>query len=133
MTDKEIRLEIESLYKEWRLHSSIEGKYRCEAYKELLEFIDSHPEEPVSEDLEEEIKKMQRHYRTIDEYDGYPATIYASGIDYIARHFANWEKEKIINKACEWLEDNVFSSEQLDRNYSRKFREAMESNIDNKK
>lgn len=35
-------------------------------------------------------------------------------------------KEETVNKAIDWLEDNVFSSEQLDRNYSDKFRKAME-------
>lgn len=49
----DLKEEIESLYKEWRFHSSIEAKYRCEAYKELLEFIGSDTEEPVSEELEQ--------------------------------------------------------------------------------
>lgn len=38
-------------------------------------------------DLESEIKKIQKEYKTIDEYDGYPATIYANGIERIAKHF----------------------------------------------
>ena len=38
-------------------------------------------------DLNSEIKKIQKEYKTIDEYDGYPATIYASGIERIARYF----------------------------------------------
>jgi hypothetical protein len=37
--------------------------------------------------LDSEIKNIQKQYKTIDEYDGYPATIYASGIERIARHF----------------------------------------------
>ena len=39
---------------------------------------------------------------------------------------AEWADETMIEKAIDWLEDNVFSSEQLDRNYSDKFRKAME-------
>ena len=38
-------------------------------------------------DLESEIKKIQKEYKTIDEYDGYPATIYANGIERIAKYF----------------------------------------------
>ena len=44
--------------------------------------------------------------------------------DFIAG--AEWADETMIDKAIDWLEDNVFSSEQLDRNYSDKFRKAME-------
>lgn len=55
MNDKnKIKSEIERLLnKEWKWGSSIEAKFRCEAYRELLEFIDSLPEESASEDLEE--------------------------------------------------------------------------------
>ena len=51
-------------------------------------------EEPASKDLEEEIKRMQRHYKTIEEYDGQYAPLYASDIEHIARHFAGWQKVK---------------------------------------
>ena len=51
-------------------------------------------EEPASKDLEEEIKKMQRHYKTIEEYDGQYAPLYASDIEHIARHFASWQKDR---------------------------------------
>ena len=51
-------------------------------------------EEPASKDLEEEIKKIQRRYKTIEEYDGQYAPLYASDIEHIARHFAEWQKEK---------------------------------------
>ena len=39
---------------------------------------------------------------------------------------AEWADETMIEKAISWLEDNVFSPEQLDRNYSDKLRKAME-------
>jgi len=48
-----IKSKLENLIKEWHLGSSAEAKYRCEAYKELLEYIDSLQEEPVNEELEE--------------------------------------------------------------------------------
>jgi hypothetical protein len=38
-------------------------------------------------DLEKEIKKVQREYKTIEEYEGYPCTMYANDIEWIAKHF----------------------------------------------
>lgn len=38
-------------------------------------------------DLKEEIKEVQRDYKTIEEYEGYPCTMYANDIEWIARHF----------------------------------------------
>jgi hypothetical protein len=52
----------------------------------FLSYIDLH-NEPVCDDLEEEIKEVQRDYKTIEEYEGYPCTMYANGIEWIARHF----------------------------------------------
>ena len=38
-------------------------------------------------DLDKEIKKVQRKYKTIEEYEGYPCTMYADNIEWIAKHF----------------------------------------------
>ena len=38
-------------------------------------------------DLEKEIKEVQREYKTIEEYEGYPATIYSNDIECIAKNF----------------------------------------------
>jgi hypothetical protein len=38
-------------------------------------------------DLKKEIKEVQRKYKTIEEYEGYPCTMYANSIEWIARHF----------------------------------------------
>lgn len=35
-------------------------------------------------------------------------------------------KDIFIEEAWDWIEDNLLSSEQLNRNYSSKFRKAME-------
>lgn len=56
-------------------------------------------EDSANEDLDEEIKKMQRRYKTVDEYEGYPATIYAPQIEYIAKHFVNWQKQQMIKES----------------------------------
>lgn len=49
------------------------------------EFIDSLEVKEV--DLEKEIKEVQRNYKTIEEYEGYPCTMYANDIEWIAKHF----------------------------------------------
>lgn len=50
---KTIKNYLQNQKKEWMLCQSSEAKYRMEAYTELLDFINSIQEEPVSEDLEE--------------------------------------------------------------------------------
>ncbi len=126
MTDKEkIRAEIERLLnKEWSLSDSTEAKYRNEAYKELLEFIDSDTEEPVSEDLEEAAEKhaLQCHSKKAS-----VATLAASIYDF--RAGANWQKEQLIDKTCEWLLNNIryYSTNALGAEYMcNDFRKAME-------
>lgn len=38
-------------------------------------------------DLEKEIKEVQRKYKTIEENEGYPCTMYAGDIEWIAKYF----------------------------------------------
>lgn len=49
---QEIKAEIKRRMKEYSPVQSSEGKYRTEAYKELLGFIEDTQEKLVSEDLE---------------------------------------------------------------------------------
>lgn len=54
-----IKVEIERLKKEFSYGSSAEAKYRVEAYKELLDFINSLPEDLKEQSLTvEDIKKL---------------------------------------------------------------------------
>ena len=77
MTDKEkIRAEIERQIKK-------NNGSPISVCNDLLSYIDSLSEEPVSEDLENEI---QRYYVEWDEHPQYVQT---------ARHFANWQKEQL--------------------------------------
>ena len=55
------------------------------ALEDVRNFLDTIEVKEV--DLEKEIKEVQRDYKTIEEYEGYPCTIYASDIEWIARHF----------------------------------------------
>ena len=61
----------------------------------LLSFIDSMQEEPISEDLEKKLKDYVCH-----EWAGDPIVL--------VRHFANWQKERLLSKACEYLKDNIW-------------------------
>ncbi len=94
MTDKEkIRAEVERLLnKEWKWHSSTEAKFRCEAYKELLEFINSLDEEQVSDDLEEEIERFGDYANLIAP---------TREVEHIAHYFANWQKRQMMKEAIE--------------------------------
>ena len=51
----------------------------------LLDYINTLEVKEV--DLDKEIKEVQRNYKTIEEYEGYPCTMYAGGIEWIAKHF----------------------------------------------
>ena len=77
--------EIEKRRKEWWFGSSIEAKYKKEECDDILFFINTLEVKEV--DLEKEIKEVQREYKTIEEYEGYPATIYSNDIECIAKNF----------------------------------------------
>ena len=51
-----IKAEIERLIKEYRLSNSAEAKYRCEAYNELLDFINT-----LAVLTLDDIKEMENH------------------------------------------------------------------------
>ena len=109
MTDKEkIKAEIER-----RIEIATGEQYL--SLKSLLSFIDSMQEEPVSEDLEQEIEQYMNHNYYVDE-EGIICDRNHPKLDFcedkfkeVARHFANWQKnhiwteesEKIIRKKLE--------------------------------
>lgn len=66
----------------------------------MVEYRNSLQEEPVSEELNEEIRKY------LIDFKGYPHVMDEEEKNMIkmARHFANWQKQQMIDKACEWLE-----------------------------
>ena len=51
-----IKDELERLIRDFRFHSSTEAKYRCEAYRELSEWLDNLDVVELSDDLEEAAK-----------------------------------------------------------------------------
>ena len=98
---EKIKSEIQRLIKAYSPIQSAEGKYKVEAYEDLLTFIDSLEEEPVSNDMEEAAKFYVD--TTIEYFDSegspccYPAFIAG----------AQWQKQQTIDKTCEFLEEHL--------------------------
>lgn len=122
MNDKQkIRAEIESSMKAceeaFNICPSTAFGSRIDSYKALLSFIDSLPEEPVSEGIENELERFA--YSLPHSADGFwpkdidPKSVEArtkygvrhawsyEQVKKIARHFANWQKEQMMQKAVE--------------------------------
>lgn len=122
MTDKQkIRAEIERRMKTceeaFNACPSTAFGSRIDSYKALLSFIDSLPEEPVSEGIENELERFA--YSLPHSADGFwPKDIDCKSVEArtkygvhhawsyeqvkkIARHFANWQKEQMMKKAVE--------------------------------
>lgn len=96
-----IKSRIEKLLDVWKWYSSTEAKYRCEVYKELLEYINSLQEEPVSEDLEEAAKKAgQKHFP--DENNIWARPNYeAKKAECAFMEGAQWQKEQFEKNRLE--------------------------------
>ena len=109
MTDKVqlIKAEIEILKAEQlAIFSKGEGENGCGyaliricAYNQLLSFINSLQEEPVSEDLEEASKQYALNNTPWDDCVEEIQNAFIVG--------AQWHKEVFIKKACEWLKENL--------------------------
>jgi hypothetical protein len=102
MTDKEkIRAEVERLKMEYDKESifrTVRGDTAREVFGKLLSFIDSIPEEPVNEDLDDEIVDWCNHLDYVDfDYEA---------IRDAARHIANWQKQKLMNELWHKGTDN---------------------------
>lgn len=95
---EKIRQEIERLKAENRNIRCQHNENYCigydDAFNDLLPVIDSLPEEKLSEDLNDEIKKF------IEEY-GYERDEDKLLIAIVARHFAEWQKEQMMKDAVE--------------------------------
>lgn len=105
MTDKEkIRAEmerrmkasakIEEEYKDIDKELSAKAQLKAAEYQSMLVFIDSMHEDPIKEDLEEELSA----YVNSEEYLN---NIGTSGLLLIARHFADWQKSQLSKCSCE--------------------------------
>ena len=87
-----IKAEIERLRKNlpWggsAVQMTMECNCKNEAYTEIEKFINSLPEEPVSEDLESKIEELHKRYQEVS----------FAKLSRIAVSIAKWQKEKIGN------------------------------------
>lgn len=74
-------------------YHSQQHKCREHGFIQGANWADSHPEEPSSEDLEEELRKiLDKHYYFSDEDDELRSIPELA--KYIAHHFAEWQKKK---------------------------------------
>lgn len=80
--------------------------YDREMANDLFTFIDSLPNEPISDDLEEEID----NYVKRNGYDGLDSR---EEVKYIANHFAKWQKEQMMTKSIEAVVSQVPCSSEI--------------------
>ena len=105
----EIKAEIERLKTDIGTWAEYNEGWR-DALERIAAFIKSLPEEPVSEDLQDVAIRHKKMLETAKR----PHTEFAN-VDFIGG--ALWEKYKIIDKACEWLEENYDSSDYIPNDY----------------
>lgn len=83
-------------------HASTTGYW--DGYKDcadgLLRELEDMQAEPISEDLEEEIKQYCIHHGYLDSLEDCGYT-FNEQVGDIARHFANWQKEQLLAKAVD--------------------------------
>lgn len=82
-----IKQEIERVYRHYLYAQEFDSGYNM-ALDDILRFIDSIPEEPASEDLEEEYEKYFKAHEIDIVLNPY------TNCKDIARHFAEWQKQQ---------------------------------------
>ena len=143
MTDKEkIRKEVERLQKELIKNdekgfgSDIDNACILEL-QNVLTYIDSLQEEPVSNDLEEACDEY--YDETWDEHGGKAMVVDgchdiwfpSQATDDFFKAGAQWQKQQLIDKACEWL-NNFYSEDRhcyLVAEDIKAFKQAMEEQL----
>ncbi len=98
---EKIKSEIQRLIKAYSPIQSAEGKYKVEAYEDLLTYIDSLKEEPVSNDLEEAAKKAGQKYFP-DENNIWARPNYeAKAAEYVFIEGVQWQKQQLMKDTVE--------------------------------
>lgn len=88
----------------------------------LLRFINSLPDEPVSKDLEDAVNAYIGHKPDVDEC----SSVYGKRQAFKAG--AQWKNEKFIDKACGWLQKHDSYSKPTELQV-RDFRKYMEEEL----
>ena len=112
--DKLIK-EIERRKNFWKFGSSIQAVYRKQELDELLDFIDAL--EVKETDLEKEERKKIAKY--LYEKKGYPIDLNGNIPSFEetmkdAEQYVRYKKDKFIEMAWDWIENNLLSSNQQD-------------------
>lgn len=97
---EKLRQKIENSIKAFEFNGGIYDSYEAgelSAYQEILNIIDSLPEEKPSEDLKEEVKRYYSDNFTYISSDQPTLSILTN----VARHFAYWQKEQMMKDAVE--------------------------------
>ena len=95
---KRLKAEAFNNFKNRSLVTDVANSQRIAICEQLLHFINSLPEDQPNEDLEKEIDRVVKEVVTPEVLQDYIAGFKAG---------AQWQKEQLINKACEWLNKNV--------------------------
>lgn len=137
--DKEkVLVEIERLKAEIPYHENA-----WSVLNKLKEFINSLPAGQLNNDVEEEVNDyFEKHLELCN--DG---TLKCGGKEFdtydllnVIDYFITWQKNQIINKACEWLLENVSAElvlpvedKVLVKDFIKNFKKAMEDELCQKK
>ena len=127
MTDKEkIRVEIVQKTKYYKELQDIKPVYECVLLnlEEIIDFIDSLPDEPKTDDLEEEIERIWKHTKIVNPYaydKGEEMQIDKRELTNLARHFAEWGAEHVRNKSMTQEDKNMLRKVKIAITNSRSY------------
>ena len=114
MTDREIfKAELDRLKEETYIglseHENGVKQGRMEVINSLYKTLHHMQEEPVSEDLENEIEKMWAQESKYRDTDYTIAELTKQDYEDCARHFSQWQKEQMMKEAIdgEYLDNNI--------------------------
>lgn len=118
---QEIKAEIERHMKEYNPVQSSEGKYRTEAYKELLSFIEGMQEKPVSKDLVEATNNYCVNTKECNEVKTLDTKLKSEINKALSHRISQMEHDEFLEEACQWLSKNT----SLTQEAIHSFRKAM--------
>lgn len=116
---QEIKAEIERHMKEYNPVQSSEGKYRTEAYKELLDFIKDMQEKPVSEDLEEATNNYCVNIKECNEVKTLDTKLKSQINKTLSLRISQMEHDEFLEEACQWLSKNTSMTQEEIHSFSK--------------
>ena len=120
---QEIKAEIERHMKEYNPVQSSEGKYKTEAYKELLDFIDGMQEEPVSKNLEESTNNYHVSARKCNEVKTLDTKLKSQINKTLSLRISQMEQDEFLEEACQWLSKNTSMTQEEIHSFRKAMKE----------